>query len=379
MTDASTTPATQPSRAIVADGKGQFSVETVDVAAPEGDEVLVRIAAAGLCHTDWDSITNWDGPFIVGHEGAGTVEAVGPAVRGLAAGDRVVLNWAIPCGDCHNCHAGLYSLCEVNSPAVGDGVSGHARPGATLYRGAPIRRSFNLGTMSELTVVKAAACTPIGDDIPFPVAAIMGCGVMTGFGSVVNAAKVAPGSSVAVIGCGGIGLNVIQASVISGATRIIAIDVTQDRLDQARRFGATDIILSDPADVSMAAVREQVRAMTVRGADYAFECTAIPALGAAPLALIRHGGTAVQVSGIEQVIPFDCTLFEWDKIYINPLYGKCDPPRDFPILQSLYRKGALKLDEMITQTYTFDQMAAAFADLLAGRLAKGVLLTSGGQ
>jgi len=364
------------SRAVVADGKGHFTVDEIDVHGPKGDEVLLQIEAAGLCHTDWDSIKTWDEPFVVGHEGAGIVRHVGPDVKNIKVGDHVVLNWAIPCGKCSYCMEGLYALCEVNSPCNGDG-SGHAHAETCLHHDQPISRSFHLGTMSEYTVVREAAVQKLNPDIPFPSASIMSCGVMTGFGSVVNAAKVAVGTTVAVLGCGGIGLNVIQASVISGATTIIAIDISAERLEQAKSFGATHGIISDPKDNTLAAVREKIWDITNdRGADYAFECTAIPALGAAPLALIRHGGMAVQVSGIEQTIDFDCTLFEWDKVYINPLYGKCNPDRDFPVMQSLYKSGDLKLDELITKTYAFDEIVEAFEDMLAGRLAKGVLIPS---
>lgn len=362
------------SRAVIALGDGSFEISEIEIAPPEGDEILVEIQAAGLCHTDWDSIQNWDGPFIVGHEGAGVVRAIGSGVSKFKTGDPVILNWAIPCRECAMCDAELYPLCEVSSPANGQTDLGNPREGATTYKGAPIGRSFNLGTMAEYTLVTEAACQPMKENVPFPVAAIMGCGVMTGYGSVMNAAKVEPQSNVAVLGCGGIGLNVIQAAAIAGAKNIVAIDIAQDRLDTAAAFGATHTILQSPSDQKMDTAKEVIWNLTARGADYAFECTAVPELGAAPLALIRHGGTAVQVSGIEETIAFDCSLFEWDKTYINPLYGQCDPDRDFPRLQDHYLKGQLSLDEMITKTYRFESLSEAFEDMLAGRLAKGVLI-----
>lgn len=365
------------SRAAIADGQGGFKISQIEIASPASDEVLVEIKAAGLCHTDWDSIENWDGPFIIGHEGAGIVKAIGPDVTKFAVGDSVILNWAIPCRTCHMCDEGLFPLCEVSSPANGQTDAGKPRLEATTYEGEPIGRSFNLGTMSEFTLVKEAACQPMKTDVPFPVAAIMGCGVMTGFGSVMNAAKVSEGASVAVLGCGGIGLNVIQAAAIAKAKTIIAIDIAEDRLHQAKSFGATHTVLHSPSDAKLETARKAIWDLTKRGADYAFECTAVPELGAAPLALIRHGGTAVQVSGIEQTIPFDCSLFEWDKTYINPLYGQCDPDRDFERLQVHYLAGELTLDDMITKTYAFDELDRAFEDLLAGRLAKGVLIPGG--
>jgi Zn-dependent alcohol dehydrogenase len=198
---------------------------------------------------------------------------------------------------------------------------------------------------------------------------------MTGYGSAVNAAKVQPGSSVVVLGCGGVGLNVIQGARVCGAGRIIAVDPKADRREMAISFGATDTLEPDPGDDDLSGVAEAVKALTGgRGADYSFECTAVPALGAAPLRMIRHGGMAVAVSGIEQPITVDMQLFEWDKTYINPLYGQCRPARDFPRIFTLYERGQLLLDELVTRTYSLDDVATAFDDLLAGRNAKGVLV-----
>ena len=211
--------------------------------------------------------------------------------------------------------------------------------------------------------------------MPFPSAAIVGCGVMTGYGSVVNAAKVQAGRSVVVLGTGGVGLNVIQGARIAGATKIIAIDINPVRLNMAKEYGATHTILAAKDDSNLLHAAQEVKKMTDgRGADYAFECTAIPALGAAPLAMVRNAGMAIQVSGIEQEISIDMNLFEWDKIYINPLYGKTRPQIDFPILQQLYAKGDLILDKMVTRTYTLDQLSDAFADMHAGKNAKGVIV-----
>ncbi len=209
----------------------------------------------------------------------------------------------------------------------------------------------------------------------FPAASIISCGVMTGYGSVVNAAKVKPGSSVVVLGIGGVGLNVIQGAKIANAGMIIAIDINQNRLDMAGKFGATHTILADRNDTGLLNAAQQVKTMTQnRGADYAFECTAIPELGAAPLAMVRNAGTAVQVSGIEQDITIDMRLFEWDKIYINPLYGKCRPQIDFPQIVHHYETGKLLLEEMITRTYKIDDLDKAFDDMLKGRNAKGVIV-----
>jgi S-(hydroxymethyl)glutathione dehydrogenase/alcohol dehydrogenase len=352
------------SRAALTDGKGAFFFDEINVGEPEAGEVRVRVKAAGVCHTDWDSL-NW-GPLVLGHEGAGIVQAVGNGVVKVKPGDPVVLNWAIPCGRCFQCQRGNQVLCEAH-PAVG--------LGRTRYRDQPIARSFELGTMSDYTVVPEAAVTALTQKIPFASAAILGCGVMTGVGSVLNAARVEPGSTVAVIGTGGVGLNVIQGARLAGAGRIIAIDVNPERLELARQFGATELLLASRDDTGLVLAAAEVRTRCGgRGADYAFECTAVPALGAAPLAMVRNAGTAVQVSGIEQEIAIDMKLFEWDKLYLNPLYGKCRPDIDFPRLLAFYASGALLLDEMVTRTYPLEELQQAFDDMHAGRNAKGVLV-----
>lgn len=362
-------------KAAIADGKGGFSVESIQVAQPGGHEVLVQVKASGVCHTDWDSL-NWGRPVIMGHEGAGVVLATGPGVKRVAPGDEVVLNWAIPCGHCFQCLKGNQHICENhNQVTASDSLQGHSVLDATLYKGQGIERSFNIGTMSTHTVVREEAVIRKNPKIPFTSASIIGCGVMTGYGSAVNAAKVTPSSSAVVLGVGGVGLNVIQGCRIAGADKIIAIDINKQRLEFARVFGATHTLQADQADTGLIKAAEQVKGMTDgHGADFAFECTAIPALGVAPLAMVRNAGTACQVSGIEQEITVDMNLFEWDKIYINPLYGKCNPYEDLPNIMNLYDKGVLLLDEMITRTYPLEQLAQAFEDMHTGRNAKGVLV-----
>jgi Zn-dependent alcohol dehydrogenase len=363
-------------KAAIADGKGNFSIENITIADPVGDEILVDIKAAGVCHTDWDS-QSWGKPLVMGHEGAGIVAKIGENVKAIRVGDRVMLNWAIPCYTCFQCQEGNQHICERNSAVTaGNKISeGHATFLSTQYQNRGIERAFSLGTMSEYALVREAACVKIHVEMPFPSAAIVGCGVMTGYGSVVNAAKVKTGSSVVVLGTGGVGLNVIQGARIAGAGKIIAVDINPQRLDMAKEYGATHTILAEKTDKGLINASKIVKSMTEgRGADYAFECTAIPELGAAPLAMVRNAGMAVQVSGIEQEITIDMNLFEWDKIYINPLYGKCRPQIDFPILQDLYAKGDLILDKMVTRTYSITDLGKAFADMHAGRNAKGVIV-----
>jgi Zn-dependent alcohol dehydrogenase len=361
--------------AAIANGTGKFSLETIDVAEPLADEVLVEIKAAGICHTDHASL-NWKRPLVMGHEGAGIVRACGPQVRHVQPGEPVVLNWAVPCGTCFQCRRGHPVLCEQSKPAyVMEPSKGHAHPKGTTWKGQPVERSFSLGTLSSFTLVRASAVTPLPPTIPFTSACIVGCGVMTGFGSAVNVAQVAPGSSVAVLGCGGVGLNVIQGARLCGATRIIAIDLRPASLDQAKRFGATHPLQPDAADTDFAQLSEAVKALTNgRGADYAFEATSVPALAFVPLRLVRNGGLALQVSGINDPVTAPMPWFMWNKTYLTPLYGDCVPARDFPRIFDHYRRGELKLDELVTRTYSLDQLTQALDDMLQGRNAKGVIV-----
>ena len=367
-----------PTQAAIATGDGNFVIDTIHVSDPQPDEVLVAIKAAGLCHTDYDSLY-WNKPVVMGHEGAGIVTAVGSDVTHVKADDAVVLNWATPCGQCFQCSAQREHLCEINSPVIAGAngyTPGHAHLEGTRWKDEPIERSFNIGTLAEYTLVKASAVVknPV-PDMPFASASIISCGVMTGYGSVVHAARVQAGSSVVVIGAGGVGLNIIQGARLAGASSIIAIDINPGRLEMATQFGATHTLTADPADDGLLYTAKEVRSMTDgRGADYAFECTAIPALGSAPLAMVRNAGTAVQVSGIEQEIPFDMHLLEWDKLYINPLYGQCRPQVDFPQIIQHYQRKELLLDELVTQTYSLDQLQEALDDLIAGKNAKGVVV-----
>lgn len=365
-------------KAALADGQGDFIFDHIQVNEPKEDEVIVKIKAAGLCHTDFDSL-RWGKRFVLGHEGSGIVMQTGEDVKGVRVGDSVILNWATPCGHCFQCLEGNQHICENNSPVVAGSnghTPGHADLSGTTWKGQPVERSFNLGTLSEYTLVKSSAVVKNNSQkMSFEAASIISCGVMTGYGSVVNAAKVRPGSSVVVLGTGGVGLNVIQGARISGAAMIIAIDINSQRLQMATDFGATHTIQANKTDTGLMQAAQRVKALTNgRGADFAFECTAIPQLGAAPLAMIRNAGMAVQVSGIEQEITIDMNLFEWDKVYINPLYGKCRPQIDFPKIVELYDKGSLLLEEMITRTYPLENLQQAFDDMLAGRNAKGVIV-----
>ncbi|MFT4255903.1 MAG: alcohol dehydrogenase catalytic domain-containing protein [Pseudoxanthomonas sp.] len=358
--------------AAIADGAGGFRIDEIEVDAPAPGEVRVEMRAAGVCHTDHASL-RWPGPLVMGHEGAGVVEAVGAGVSGLVAGQHVLLNWAIPCGDCAQCRRGAQALCERtlerDTAQLGDS---RAHAGGTRWRGEAIARSFQLGTFSRFALVRAAAAVPLPDALPPDPACILGCAVMTGVGSVLNIARAAPGDSVAVLGCGGVGLNVVQGARLAGAGTIIAIDRVPERLQRARDFGATHCVQARDGDVE--GIVEQVRALTGgRGADHAFEATGVAALAFLPLRLVRDGGNALQVSGAHGEGRVELTDFFWNKRYLAPLYGGCVPARDFPRLFDWHARGELQVDALISHRYPLSQLQCAFDDMLAGRSSKAVL------
>ncbi|MDX2303788.1 MAG: alcohol dehydrogenase catalytic domain-containing protein [Microscillaceae bacterium] len=363
------------SKAAIGLGNGNLSIETTQILAPVGDEVVVEIKAAGVCHTDFDSL-GWGKKIVMGHEGVGIVRAVGTEVTQFEEGDHVILNWAIPCKKCAQCRRNNFFICENNSPVIaGNAVSGgHARLEATQLGGQGIERSFSLGTLSEYSIVKASALVKIPQEIDFKVAAFVGCAVMTGVGSVLNIPIPFEPDSALVLGVGGVGINVIQGLKIRGIPKIIAVDISAKKLEIAQRFGATHTILNQASKGEFRHFADLIRQINAgQLVDLAYECTAIPALGAAPLACIRHGGMAVQVSGIEEDLTIDMRLFEWNKLYLNPLYGNCNPEIDFPRLFRLYQEGQLQLGEQISAVYPLDNLPQAFKDMHSGENIKGVI------
>jgi len=361
--------------AAIADGAGRFEIDDIDVGSPLADEVLVEIKAAGICHTDHASLS-WQRPLVMGHEGAGVVREVGEGLMHVRPGDRVVLNWSIPCGECYQCERGNTVLCEFSQPAhVLQRSLGHAHPQGTTWHGEPIDRSFNIGTLSSLALVRKEAVTPLPAAVPFPSACIVGCGVMTGFGSAVNIARVQKGESIVVLGCGAVGLNAIQGARLAGAAKIIGVDLHSAALERAKEFGATHVIEASPEDTELREVMQRVRQLTEgRGADYAIEATCVPSLAFTPLLMIRDGGMALQVSGFTDPVIVDMSWFMWNKRYMTPLYGGCVPSRDFQRVFDHYVRGELRLDELVSQTYPLENLAEAMDDMLSGRNPKGVIV-----
>jgi S-(hydroxymethyl)glutathione dehydrogenase / alcohol dehydrogenase len=216
--------------AMVTEGNGTFALEWIEIDPPAHGEVLIEIKSSGVCRTDWDSLS-WNRRLILGHEGAGRVLTTGAGVNRLGVGDRVMLNWAIPCSSCFQCRRGKENLCEQRATVPDERFR---------FSGGPLNASFSLGTMATHAIAAEAAVLPLHPEVPYEVAAIMGCAVMTGFGSAVNAAQVAGGSTVVVLGCGGVGLSTILGARYSGAARIIAIDINPARLSLALQFRASE-------------------------------------------------------------------------------------------------------------------------------------------
>ena len=350
-----------------------LSVEPAELDPPGPGEVLVEIKAAGVCHSDlhpargdWPMKT----PIVLGHEGAGIVREVGPGVTAVSPGDHVVLCWAPACGECPPCREGRAVLCDRLEKVTyrNQLPSGALRLHARGHDVAPF-----LGTacFSSFAVVPADGVIPTPRDVPFDALATLGCAVLTGVGAVTGAAHLAPGARVAVIGAGGIGLNVIQGAAIAGADRIIAVDVRSAPLALARGFGATDVIEAPP-DTALA-----VRDLTGgRGVDYVFDTVGSPATLTAALAAARKGG-AVVLTGLARgyskaAFPMFPFVMQ-EKRLIGSVYGSGQPTRDIPRLIDLYRDGRLKLRELVARTYTLSGINDALAALANSDGARGVI------
>lgn len=347
-------------------------VEEITVDPPKRGEVMVKLGACGVCHSDLSAINGTIAlplPLVLGHEAAGVVEEVGEGVSTVKRGERVAFSFIYMCGACRFCLAGRPVLCLEQGKALTTPLEG--TPRTRDAAGKPLNIFSGCGTMAEYATVSAQNVIGIDAKIPLECAALVGCAVTTGVGAVFNTAKIAPGCSVAVFGCGGVGLSVIQGARIAGAERIIAIDTLEPKLAMARKFGATDTILSGEDPV------KTLKKLTGGGPDYAFECVGSGELAAAAYRAIRRGGLAVVV-GVAK--PADSTsvrsmtlVFE-EKTLTGSYFGSCVPRIDFPRMFGLYLAGQLKLEELITRRYSIDEAPQAFADLQSGKNARGVIV-----
>src|SRR5581483_183419 len=347
-----------------------LTVDEIELRAPGPREALVKMAASGVCHTDY-SITqgtlnvmpNPPLPMIVGHEGAAIVEEVGSEVTGLAPGDHVVLSTS-GCGRCRHCLTGKPFLCMWGGVVSRQPTKNFTRGGQPVFH-------FSHGTFAEYSVVPQESCIKIREDMPLDKACLLGCGVMTGIGAAMNTAKVAPGSSVLVIGCGGVGLNVIQGAALCGARMIIAADILDNKLEFARTFGATHTINSKEQDL-VAAVKDLTHGV---GVEYSFEViAAVPTIRLAFESLAVDGLCTVVGAappGAEVSIPID--LLFWERAIRGCFMGSGRPPMDIPRLVELYMNKKIKLDELVSQRLPLEGINQAFDDMQNGKVARTVL------
>jgi alcohol dehydrogenase len=354
--------------AVLEHAGGMLAVQEVDLAPPGPGEVLVRLAASGVCHSDQNAI---DGtaktpcPAVLGHEGAGVVEAIGDGVTGVALGDHVTLSWTPSCGRCDECIRDLPQHCRAAWPAMAagallDGTSRLSRDGERLHHYSLI------SSFAEACVVPERSCVVIPKDVPFDVAGL-------GVGAVWNTARVRPGDRVAIVGCGGVGLSALLGAVAAGASEIVAVDVSESKLAVARKLGATQGVLwAGTPDATGEAVREA----SGGGVDYAIEATGRPDAMAAAFLSTRNRGAAVLI-GIPREdallsVPA-LTIPRMERRILGSIYGSARPERDFLTILDLYRRGRLPLDRLVSHRLPLERIDEAFALMHAGESRRAVI------
>ncbi len=353
-----------------------LSIEHIALDPPGSTEVLVRVAAVGLCRTDYHVMRGERRvamqPMVLGHEAAGVVEQVGTAVNGIAAGDHVVLTFIPGCGTCRWCRKGLHHLC-----AEGPRITRGPQLDGTYRRrdrdGVAVGAFCMIGAFAERTVVDQASVVVIDKTMPLDLASLVACGVPAGVGAARYRARVKPGESVLVVGCGGDGMNVVQGARLCGASKIIAVDIVSAKLDWAREFGATDVV-NARGEALTRAVLELTEGV---GVDHAFVCidppeTLVPAFRAT----VKGGNiivTALTPDTVGEIRIPPLELFVTQKAIMGAVYGFASPRMQIPELLELYRSGALKLRELVTRTYRLEDIDQGYADLEAGKNLRGVV------
>ncbi|MBI5878830.1 MAG: Zn-dependent alcohol dehydrogenase [Chloroflexi bacterium] len=329
-------------------------------------EVLVRITHAGVCHSDYHIMigeTPHPMPVVLGHEGAGIVEAVGPGVSRLHKGDPVAVTFRPFCGYCRQCNSGHPNLC--------DNVEVLRRACRLSQHGERVYNFIGVSCFAEYTVVHESAAIKVPSDVPLDRAALVSCGVMTGVGAVINTAKVSPGETVAVIGCGGVGLNVIQGARLANASVIIAVDIHDNKLEMATTFGATHLINGRSEDAI-----KKVRELVKGGVDWSFEVIGLPATMEQAYAMIRKGGTAVMVGmppSASKVSFPAFSFFAEEKTVKGSMFGSARPSIDIPRVLDLYKHHQLQLDELISRHYPLERINEAYEALARGEVARSVI------
>jgi S-(hydroxymethyl)glutathione dehydrogenase/alcohol dehydrogenase len=361
-------------KAAVLEGIGsKFQVTELDLAPPKAGEVLVKIAASGLCASDLNAI---DGkrklvpfPAVIGHEAAGVVVEVGPNVTSPMVGDHVILSIVPNCGTCLHCHSGRPNYCATAGDAMG--VGGMFDGTSRLSRnGEKINQFLTVSSFAEYSVVPASGCVVISKDMPLDRAALISCAVLTGYGAVANTAKVEVGTRVSVFGCGGVGLNIIQGARLKGAKRIIAVDVTEEKLQLAKKLGATDLINGAKVD-PVAAIKE-----LTGGVDYAFEALGRQETIAQAWLTVDVGGALTLVGLLKNgaQLTIDAGPFVNEQSIKGCYFGSSVLQRDVPLLVQAYMSKKLLLDELITSRIGLEGLDESFQKLRSGEGARSVLV-----
>jgi S-(hydroxymethyl)glutathione dehydrogenase/alcohol dehydrogenase len=349
-----------------------LAIERIGMAGLRRGDVLVRVGASGLCHTDLEVMQGslaYPLPIVLGHEGAGVVEAVGEGVTQVSPGDHVVCSWNPHCGHCFYCERDQPILC---TPFLANQRKGRLPDGETRYTlgGRPLHHFSVMSSHAEYCVVPESGAIRVPREIPFDRACLIGCGVMTGVGAVARLARVEAGASVAVVGCGAVGLNCVQGARLQRAETIIAVDTDQAKLDLARRFGATHAVRADDA------APDAVRSLTAgRGADYVFESAGAEAALQLMLECVRPGGQAVILgkTDVNRRVSLRFGSLMGEKRIVRSSYGGARPRRDFPWLAQLYLDGELMLDELVTKRIGLDDINAGFDAMTKGELVRAVI------
>jgi S-(hydroxymethyl)glutathione dehydrogenase/alcohol dehydrogenase len=354
--------------AILREVDAPLTIEEVLVDTPGPREVLIRTGACGVCHSDLHFVEGKYAcpmPTILGHEAAGTVEAVGDLVTYVRPGDRVITCLSVFCGHCAMCLSGRPNLC-----ARTEAVRGADEPPRLSQRGEVVHQFANLSAFAEQMLVHEHALVKVGPEVDFEQLALIGCGVTTGVGAVLNTARIEPGSTVAVIGCGGVGLNCIQGALIGGAARIIAVDRAPNKLAMACALGATDAV-----DASRGDVVEQVRELTGGGVQYSFEAIGLKETAEQAVNMLARGGVATIIGMIPQGTKFeiDGQFLLGERRIQGSSMGSNRFRIDMPRYIEWYRQGRLKLDELVTQRMPLDQINRAFDDMKAVKVARSVI------
>lgn len=351
--------------------------QDIEIAPPGPGEAKVKIVASGVCHSDL-SVQNGTiplpTPIVLGHEGAGIVEEVGEGVSSLSPGDHVVLSFVPSCGTCYYCKRGQSFLCEKSAMSAAGGLlDGTTR----LSRGGePLKQMAMCGTFGNFAIVPEISLVKIDDDVDLRYAALIGCGVLTGVGAALNTATIRPGDSVAVVGCGGVGLNVIQGAKIAGAEKIIAVDMFDSKLKMAERFGATDLVKADEGD----AVSNVTGLTEGRGVDVAFEVIGLGPTIEQTINMTRNGGEAILVGvpGLDVMLNLNpaFTFLYLAKTVKGCWYGSSNVREDVPKLVQLYEDGKLELEELVSREIGVDGVNEAFTAMQQGEVARSLITHS---